>query len=354
MAAHCADLIRLLAAAPSSDGAQPATLGGGSHLVLWVSAALSAHSGTLPQPPHSVALLSLARACAGDPDLNLATARLLSSLLVQHLQTAPAATGEAHAAQQALSGGGWAFGPHPSPPALSSPRAQDAAAAALKPLLALLKAQRTDAEVQVAGCDALARYARAGAVAIAHAGGVKTLLFAMRQHIKKEEARTARALAGTRRPLPRTARRCKSPPCARCARLCAAKGAARREQRAQPARAPAPARRRRPPPLRACQAVVAANGVAMLAAVMKRHESRSSVQSNGCFALGALSACPEGLHALAKATDGVEAVVGSLRSCAADQDALACGKAALLRLVEADSALRVRVERANGSKFIAR
>jgi len=98
--------------------------------------------------------------------------------------------------------------------------------------------------------------------------------------------------------------------------------------------------------------IVAANGVAMLAAVMKRHDACVSVQSDGCFTLAALSASTEGLQALAKATDGVEAVVGSLRGRAGDEQALASGKAALVRLVEADPGLRVRVERANGRKYL--
>ena len=115
--------------------------------------------------------------------------------------------------------------------------------------------------------------------------------------------------------------------------------------------------------------VLSANGVAMLAAVLKRHDGSSSVQCNGYATLSAL-ALGSRLEALAKASDGVEALVGSLRHCAqapAPRDrtdapssvaTLEMGKTALRALhsnmstLEPSGELHRRIERANGSRFL--
>ena len=105
-----------------------------------------------------------------------------------------------------------------------------------------------------------------------------------------------------------------------------------------------------------CAVLVQANAPAMVAAVMKRHDGADAdaLQADGCATLAAVVASGDaGAAAVAKAADGVEVLVGALlRRGVADADAGAEGRKALVQLVEADPALRKRVERANGAKFL--
>ena len=100
--------------------------------------------------------------------------------------------------------------------------------------------------------------------------------------------------------------------------------------------------------------MVAANSIAMLAAVLKRHDTHATLQADGCAVLGALLLTPEAeaVPALAKAADGVEAYVGSLLRCGQDAAARDAGQAGLLLLAKEQPALVTRIERANGGKFL--
>ena len=189
----------------------------------------------------------------------------------------------------------------------------DAAAAAaveaLKALLGAMKAHRALEDVQQEGCCALAAYAGTGVDAakeVARAGGVKTLLFAMRTHIRSGEVQA---------------------PGVRALRRVAAAS-------------------------QGCRGVlVAANGVAMLASVMKRHDADPAIQSDGGACLAALAlGGPDGMRALAK--DGPEALVGALRCSGLAADAADPCREALRSLVAAEPSLRVRIERANGAKYL--
>lgn len=260
--------------------------------------------------------------------LHLERAALLGTLLVA--QT-PARIGVACDA---------AVAPETSEPIISP--------AALGPLISLLKAHRSHFEVQCEGCRALASYLQhesasvASASVVVRTGGVKALLFAMRTHIKKEQLQEHAMLA--------------------LRLLCVGATAQDSPGAAISAKATSSTSQ---------MTVLSANGVAMLAAVLKRHDGSSSVQCNGCATLSALALGSQaGLEALAKASDGVEALVGSLRHCAqapAPRDrtdapssvaTLEMGKAALRALhsnmstLEPSGELHRRIERANGSRFL--
>ena len=188
----------------------------------------------------------------------------------------------------------------------------------LPPLLALMRAQRADLEVQLVACTALDALARGGASrakAVVREGGVKALLFALRTHMKSPEVGLAAVST-----------------------------------------------------LRHCSAVndkvaaimVAANAPPMLCAVLKRHDLLLPLQRDGCAALANLVLrSADGAKATVAAADGIEALVGGLVRCrereggrVADPEALASGCDALLKLVEAEPGLLTRVERANGKRFL--
>ena len=191
--------------------------------------------------------------------------------------------------------------------------------APLAPLLALMRGRRDDGDVQAAACEALARLASGGearAKAIVREGGVKPLLFAMRTHIKRADV--AGAAVGALR---------------RCA-------AVNDKVRA---------------------IMVAAGTVPMVCAVLKRHDLMPQLKRDGTATLAALVlASDEGARAAAADAHGVEALVGGLMHCGKDPDdgkmrepqTLASGRDALKKLVDEAPALRQRVERANGKRFL--
>lgn len=213
-----------------------------------------------------------------------------------------------------------------------------AAPSALAPLVSLLKARRAHFELQCEGCAALVNYLHGGSVAAAtavvRAGGVKALLFAMRSHIKKEQVQE-HAVHALRL-------------------LCVGAVMPGSTVAAVSTEAALAANQ---------TAVVSANGVAMLTAVLKRYDASASIQHNGCATLGAIAlGSKAGLEALAMASEGVEALINSLRCCAdAEGDAhvpaaafaLEMGRTALRTLFWLKSSeLCQRIERANGKRFL--
>lgn len=181
---------------------------------------------------------------------------------------------------------------------------------ALRPLLAYLKQHRTSEAVQLNGCSALAfcsRQARS-ARSLACCGAAKTILFAMRTHIRSEDVQSIAVKALLHISLGDE--------------TCVG-------------------------------ALISANAIAMLAAVMRRHDAHPQVQSDGCACLGELVLrSAEGLAAVVKDKDATEALVGALRYCSMDKRAFLRGQEALRALAAAGPTFTKRIERANGSKFL--
>lgn len=180
----------------------------------------------------------------------------------------------------------------------------EAGCATLRALIALLKGHRPDGAVQAVGCDALAGYAATDAPALAQYGGVKTLLFAMRGHIRDIDVQ-APAVRGLRHVA--AAEKCRT-------------------------------------------LVVSANGVPMIAASLRRHDNDASLQADGAAALSSLLETDAGVSALRGASDGIEVLVHAMRHVAGET--LASAVVGLRRVVEGEPALRARAERANGRKFL--
>jgi hypothetical protein len=182
--------------------------------------------------------------------------------------------------------------------------------AALCPLLAYLKQHRASEAVQLNGCSALAFYSRheRGKRILASVGAVKTILFAMRTHIRSEEIQSF------------------------------AVGALRHISLGNDT---------------CVETLVSANAIAMLAAVLRRHDAHPQVQSDGCACLGELVLrSAEGLAAFIKDKDATEALVGALRHCSTDERAFLRGREALCALAVTGPTFVKRIERANGSKFL--
>ena len=100
-----------------------------------------------------------------------------------------------------------------------------------------------------------------------------------------------------------------------------------------------------------------------MCAVLKRHDLLAQLQRDGAATLAALVlASDEGARVAAADPHGVEALVGGLMHCGKDPDdgkmrepqTLASGRDALKRLLDEAPALRQRVERANGKRFLPR
>jgi hypothetical protein len=181
---------------------------------------------------------------------------------------------------------------------------------ALRPLLACMKEHRASEAVQLSGCSALAfcsrhaRYQRP----LARCGAVKTILFAMRTHIRSEDTQSFAVRALRHMSLGDDS---------------------------------------------CVEALVNANAIAMLAAVLRRHDAHLQVQSDGCACLGELVLrSAEGLAAAVKDKDATEALVGALRQCSMDERAFLRGQEALRGLAAVGPTFVKRIERANGSKFL--
>ncbi|KAL1529832.1 hypothetical protein AB1Y20_000764 [Prymnesium parvum] len=183
--------------------------------------------------------------------------------------------------------------------------------AALRPLIALMKTHRGEPEVQWIGCQALADLSQIPVLAkeVARVGSIKTILLAMKSHIKNEEvqAEAVRAIQGI---------------------SVASDG---------------------------CRKLLVDNfAVPMLIAVMKRHSLVVELQRNGCVALTELilGSNGEGRTALQKEREGVEVMVSSMLLCAAEGCFYTSAQIALQSLADADASLVSRIARANGKKYL--
>ena len=181
---------------------------------------------------------------------------------------------------------------------------------ALQLLLARMKLHRALESAQFAGCTAIAVCADRPEFreTLACYGAIKTLLFAMRSHIRSEDVQASAM---------------------RALRLIALGSDA------------------------CISIMVTSNAVAMLSAVLKRYDNHRTIPSNGCGCLGdIILRSADGKMAFVKDKDGTEALVGALRGCCAQDEAFLRGKDALQALAKSDPALVKRIERANGSKFL--
>jgi hypothetical protein len=182
---------------------------------------------------------------------------------------------------------------------------------ALPPLLALMRTQRADAELQAVACARL--HALAGTSAhlakqLARVGAIKTLLLTMRAHLKAEEVQEH--AAGILRAIVSASDGCRT-------------------------------------------LVVEGHGIPMLAVMMKKHTLCMPVQRDGAAALGTLCVHSEaGLAALAKEKEGVEVLVCAMLLCAREKVPFEQAKAALKALADAEPALLKRIERANGKRWL--
>ena len=181
---------------------------------------------------------------------------------------------------------------------------------ALRPLLQLLKTQRTDAELSAEGCRALSVLSARSITLckqVAKLQGIKTLLLTMRQHIKREDVNEHSASV--------------------LRSMCEASDGCRK-------------------------LVVDAHGVPMLCAVMKRHSLAPKLQRDAIAALAALTALPAGLKAVAREKEGVEVLVAGMLLCAREKLDFEAAKGALQTLVDAEPNLLKRITMANGKKWL--
>ena len=182
---------------------------------------------------------------------------------------------------------------------------------ALPPLLALMRTQRADAELQAAACarlHALACTSAHLAKQLARIGTIKTLLLTMRAHLKAEEVQEH--AAGILRAVVSASDGCR-------------------------------------------KLVVEGHGIPMLAVMMKKHTLCMPIQRDGAAALSTLCLHSEaGLAALAKEKEGVEVLVCAMLLCAREKVPFEQAKAALQALADAEPTLLKRIERANGKRWL--
>ena len=183
---------------------------------------------------------------------------------------------------------------------------------ALPVLLALMRTQRADAQLQASACETLRMLSGTSATLakqLARVGTVKTLLLTMRAHYKVAEVHEP--ASGVLRAIADVSDGCR-------------------------------------------KLILDDHGVAMLCIVMKKHSLALPLQRDGAACLAALCLQPDGtgLQMIAKEKEGVEVLVGAMLLCAREKAPFEQAKAALKFLADAEPGLLARIQCANGKKWL--